>query len=312
MRVLVTGGMGYVGSVLVAQLRAAGHTPVIFDVRVPQDEPRSALRGDVRDVKAVARAVSDVDAVVHLAAVVGYPACARNPLEAEGVNVGGTEALARACAGRVPWVYLSTASVYGGLESVANEDATIAPRSVYAKTKAKAEAAALVAGAVCFRPVTAYGLSPAMRWDLLVHQMVRDACDRGAISVFEPEAVRGFISVDDLARACQFGLLQTTHLAGRVWNVGDPSLVFPKQVLAEQVARRTGARVVLVPGEDLEARRAPVSLDRFIAAGFTTESSWTQTLQAVVNQTYPDARGAAAELGGSAHKLLRLVPPYSS
>ena len=290
MRVLVTGGLGYVGSVLVAQLRAAGHIPVLFDIRALPGEDGSIIRGDVRDRQAVMRAVHAVDAVVHLAAIVGYPACARNPLEAEAVNVGGTEAVAWACAGRVPWVYLSTASVYGGLESGANEDAPIAPRSVYAQTKAHAEDAARAAGAVCLRPVTAYGLSPVMRWDLLVHQMVREACDRGVISVFEPEAVRGGIAVDDVARACQFSLEQSAQLAGRAWNVGDPTTVFMKQELAEKIAGRTGARVVIVPGEDQEARRAPVSVERFLSAGFVPTSSWANTLQLLIAEVLPVGR----------------------
>ena len=221
MHVLVTGAAGYVGSVLVDVLLRAGHQVRGVDALAHGPAPSLLLawgedefefvRADVTDADAMGSAVVDVDAVVHLAAIVGDPACAREPELAKAINVGATRALVRAARDRDVgrFVFASTCSNYGKLDdpnAFATEDWPLRPVSLYAETKVEAELDVLEQSAdgfetCCLRLATVYGVSPRMRFDLTVNEFTRDVLLAGDLVVYGEQFWRPYVHVRDAAAA---------------------------------------------------------------------------------------------------------------
>ena len=256
---LVTGGAGYVGSTLVADLLAAGrHVRVLDSVAVGDGrsllqfwaDPRfEFIRGDVRDPGLRTAVLEDVDAVVHLAAVVGDPACKREPEQAREVNLEATRSLLAAsrAAGVSRFLFASTCSNYGKMEDGAgyvSEDWDLRPVSLYAETKVAAELEVLDAtddgfATTCLRFATVYGTSPRMRFDLTVNEFTRDAFVNGELVVYGEQFWRPYIHVRDAARAIVTVLdAQAEGVSGDVFNVGNTQENYRKQDLVELLLER--------------------------------------------------------------------------
>jgi nucleoside-diphosphate-sugar epimerase len=280
--ILVTGGAGYVGSVLVPVLLAHGHR-----VRVLDDLQRgghgllqccphpdfSFLKGGLCDEEALAQALEGVDAVVHLAAVVGYPACDRDPDLAIETNVSGTKLLTELRRPDQRVVFASTGSVYGSLHgALCTEETPLSPISLYASTKAEAEELVLRSGnAVAFRYATAFGVSPQMRFDLLPNDFVNQAVTRGCLTVYQASFRRSFIHVRDMAESVLFALSHWASLADDVYNVGDESMNITKAELARLVRLRLEYRLAFEDFDaDLDRRDYDVSYRKIRDKGFTT------------------------------------------
>jgi nucleoside-diphosphate-sugar epimerase len=238
MKVLVTGAAGYIGAATVARLLDAGHTVAGLDclrfggtalLGSYLTGRFSLTRGDIRDRGLVARVLADTDAVIHLAGIVGDPACAAEPDLARVVNLDATVALHEAArrAGVARFVFASTCSVYGHCPDPADEVAPLHPLSLYAHTKVDAEARLLGAAPVgmattVLRFATVYGLAPRMRFDLVVNTWVAHALTTGRVQVFTPAAWRPLIHVVDVADAIT-SVVQAPAAAvgGQVFNVGS-------------------------------------------------------------------------------------------
>lgn len=280
MKVLVTGGAGYVGCVLVQELLAAGHAVRVFDnLRKGGDgllpllaNPRLELaRGDVRDAAALRAAMADAEAVIHLAAVVGYPACHRDPWQAREVNVDGTLNVIAARSDSQLIIYPSSLSNYGSVPGgICTEEMEPQPITLYGITKLEAERQVLAAGnAVVLRPATAFGLSPRMRLDLLFNDFVYRALKERQLTVYQPQFMRAFIHVRDFARALLFALENAGRMLNQVYNLGDESLNLTKGELARRVAERTGCHLQFSEtGEDPDKRDYRVDFSKLRAAGF--------------------------------------------
>jgi nucleoside-diphosphate-sugar epimerase len=274
MQLLVTGGAGYVGSTLTGALLAAGHR-----VRVLDDLARGGgallsfwshpgfefLRGDVRDAARTERAVAGVDAVVHLAAIVGDPACAREPELARSVNLDATLALLERAqrAGAQRFVFASTCSNYGRMDDPSrfmSETSELRPVSLYAETKVEAERAVLGSGSADFcatvlRLSTVYGVSPRMRFDLTVNEFTAEMLVRSRLLVYGEQFWRPYVHVRDVARAVLAVLAAApTTVSGEVFNVGDDSQNFRKQDLVAMIQKRLPDAVVEYVKRDEDPR----------------------------------------------------------
>lgn len=196
MRILVTGGAGYVGSVMVPMLLEHGHKVRVFDSLkfggqglLPCTSSRDfeLVKGDVCDENAFGKAADGMDAVIHLAAIVGYPACKKEPQVAHSTNVEGTANLLKLRRRDQKILFASTGSIYGSIpDYVCNEDSPRSPITLYGETKAKAEEAILSAGnSVAYRFATAFGVSNRMRLDLMPNDFTYQAVKNRNLIVYE-------------------------------------------------------------------------------------------------------------------------------
>jgi nucleoside-diphosphate-sugar epimerase len=255
--VLVTGGAGYVGSVVVEALLARGHRVRVLDALlhggVSSLMPSWGVsrfefaRGDIRDRSARAWAVENVDAIVHLAAIVGDPACARQPELARAVNLDATRALLEDAdrAGASRFVFASTCSNYGKMDgdALVDEAVELRPISLYAQTKVAGEHEVLNRprrlAPTCLRFATVYGTSPRMRFDLTVNEFTRDLAIKGELVVFGEQFWRPYIHVRDAARAIAHVLdAPAAAVAGEVYNVGDTSENYRKRDIVALLRKR--------------------------------------------------------------------------
>src|ERR1700678_1517882 len=231
MNVLITGGAGYIGSTLGPLLLSAGHQVRVLDDLAHGGESLLGIwchagfefiRGDIRDPAMLRNAVSGRDAVVHLAAVVGDPACSRQPERARTTNLDASLALIeesqRAGVGR--FIFASTCSNYGKMkepDQYVDEASEISPISLYAETKVAVETALLQSGCDnhwCPTPLrfsTVYGVSPRMRFDLTVNEFTMEMLTKKHLKVFGEQFWRPYIHVHDAARPIQFSLSSPTE-----------------------------------------------------------------------------------------------------
>lgn len=242
MKILVSGGAGYIGSVLTSCLLHAGHSVRVLDallfggealLNVCHEPNFDFVRGDIRNADLVTQALEGVDAVVHLAAIVGEPACNKYPDLARATNLDATICLVDLAKGKgvSRFIFTSTCSNYGisDTSSLADEQAPLNPISLYSETKVAAEkyvmgVASDAFSATVLRLATAYGLSSRMRFDLLVNELVRDAVSRKWVVMYGPQSWRPFAHVKDIARAFQAVLEAPPQVvSGTVFNVGADS-----------------------------------------------------------------------------------------
>ena len=294
-RVLVTGGAGYLGSTLVAELLDQGRTVCVLDslavgtgsslLHLWGREGFDFVAGDVRDEAARLAALDGVDAVVHLAAVVGDPACARDPETARVVNLDATRALlgeAKAC-GVGRFVFASTCSNYGRLvdgDAFATETWDLSPVSLYAETKVAAELDVLAAAGsdfapTCLRFATVYGTSPRMRFDLTVNEFSRDALLVEELVVYGEQFWRPYVHVRAAARAIAVVLSAPSDaVAGEVFNVGDTGENFRKKDLVEFLVERLPETRVEFVARSEDPRDYRVSFEKInTSLGFAV--SWS-------------------------------------
>ena len=280
---LVTGGAGYVGSIVVDELLARGHRVRVVDSLLHGSVPSLLLawgkedfefvRGDVRDRSLMAEALKDVDKVVHLAAIVGDPACSREPDLAREVNQGATIALledARSAAGVERFIFASTCSNYGKLEgdTYATEEFVLAPVSLYAETKVAAELQVLAAAngklaPTCLRLATVFGTSPRMRFDLTVNEFTRDVALDKDLVVYGEQFWRPYVHVRDAARAVATVLdAPREQVSGEVFNVGDTDENYRKLDIVGLLQERFPEARVDYVHKDEDPRDYRVSFDK--------------------------------------------------
>ncbi len=237
-RVLVTGGAGYIGSALLPLLLEKGYQVRILDLLIFGKEPiqpwlthphLELIRGDFRQTDVVLRAMQDVDAVIHLGAIVGDPACDLDDKITLEVNLMATKMIADIAKSYQVghFIFASTCSVYGASDQILDEHSEMKPVTLYARTKAAAEKTLLAMGDDRFCPVvlrfsTVYGLSGRYRFDLVINLLTAKAMIDGEITVFGGNQWRAFVHVEDAARSI-IEVLGSPHEAvrGEVFNVGS-------------------------------------------------------------------------------------------
>lgn len=293
-RVLVTGGAGYVGATVCDELLRGGREVRVLDNLLHGQEDVVAglesrgvevMRGDVRDAAPRRAALEGADAVVHLAAIVGDPACGRDPEESNAVNVEGTRALVADAdaAGVGRFVFASTCSNYGRMDDPTvpiTEDGVLAPVSLYAEQKVGMEQALLGGGHTSIRPTclrfaTVYGVAQRMRFDLTVNEFTRDLWADRELEVFGEQFWRPYIHVRDAARAVRTVLdAPEGTVSGQVFNAGRSGENYRKLDLVEQIRLKVDRGKVSFVRRDEDPRDYKVSFDKIRATlGFETEST---------------------------------------
>jgi nucleoside-diphosphate-sugar epimerase len=293
-KVLITGGAGYVGSVVTGAFLDTGHQVTVLDSLVDGGQGLLGYagspdfqfqRGDVRDERAIRAAMAGQDVIVHLAAVVGFGACNADPRRAESINVEGTRTLLAARDPEQFFLYASTGSVYGAVrEGLCHEGLDPQPLSVYGRTKLQAERLVVeAANCTAYRFATAFGMSPRMRVDLLVNGFVYDARLRGYVVIYDGAARRTFIHVRDMARAFLFAIEHAGEMDGQVYNCGAESLNHTKDEIVELLRERLRFEVFHGPvGADEDQRDYAVSYAKIEALGYRASVTMAEGLDELV------------------------------
>ena len=287
MRILVTGAAGYVGSVLTADLLSAGHEVTALDdlssgsssLALFSSHPAfSFMKADAGDEGALKAALSVVDAVMPLAAVVGMAACDKDPNRARQVNLDAIHLLMRLRSKNQRVVFPTTNSAYGTRVEVCTEETPIRPLSLYARLKAEAEKIVLDAeNTVSLRLATVFGYSPRMRFDLLVNDFVWRLMRERELRIYEPAAMRNFISVHDVSSAFRFMIewVGWSEVVG-LFNLGNDAINTSKLDLAQRVASHLHvpfAAIRPADGSDADLRNYVVSSEKLSKVGFTAKIS---------------------------------------
>jgi nucleoside-diphosphate-sugar epimerase len=296
MKILITGGAGYIGSVLTPHLLQEGHEVTVLDtfcfgqnslLDCCKSDAFQVVRGDCRDESVVKPLVAKADAIIPLAAIVGAPMCKNDQVGARTINQEAVEMLCR-LASPSQWLLMPvTNSGYGIGEKgkFCTEDSPLRPISLYGTTKVAAEQAVLNhPNSLTFRLATVFGMSPRMRVDLLVNDFVHRAVTDRAVVIFEGHFKRNYIHIQDVARVFAFALKNFERMKGKPYNVGLEDANLSKLELCAVIKKHIPAFTFLEApvGEDPDKRDYIVSNQRLLATGFTPEWSLDRGIKELI------------------------------
>ena len=295
-KILITGGAGYIGSVLVPMLLRSGCDVTVLDSFLYRQSSLLAccaepsfhvIRGDCRSRETLLRALDEKDFILPLAAIVGFPACDRDETAARSVNLEAVELLLRLRAPEQRIIFPCTNSGYGlGIgQEFCTEESPISPISLYGKTKMAAEAAVLQAGnSAAFRFATLFGASPRMRTDLLVNDFVYRAVFDRALVVFEGQFKRNFLHVRDAARAFMFAMEHFGEMEGQTFNCGLSDANLSKLELCAEIKKQIPAFTYIEApvGTDPDQRDYVVSNAKIESLGYRPQYSLQQGIAELI------------------------------
>jgi nucleoside-diphosphate-sugar epimerase len=285
LNIFVTGGAGYLGSVLVPSLLQAGHSVTVLDnfmfgqtslAECCGYDTFEVVRGDSRDEALVKKLLAKADAVIPLAALVGAPLCKSDPLGTKTINQDAVEMLCRLAspAQRILMPVTNSGYGIGEKDKYCTEDSPLNPISIYGVTKVAAETAVLQReNSATFRLATVFGMASRMRTDLLVNDFVYRAVHDRAVVIFEGHFKRNYIHIRDVARVFLFALENFDKMRGKPYNVGLDEANLSKIELCQVIQKHLPQFVyVEAPiGEDPDKRDYIVSNARLASTGFRTE-----------------------------------------
>jgi nucleoside-diphosphate-sugar epimerase len=289
MKILVTGGCGFVGTVLTQQLLLDGHQLTVVDTQwfgnfLESHPLLTVLKQDVRDVDAIP--LKGVEAVLHLANIANDPGVELNPTLSWEVNVLASQQLAdRAVrAGVKQFIYASSGSVYGVKDDPqVTEDLELVPISAYNKTKMVAERVLLSYSdsmqVHCIRPATVCGYSPRMRLDVSVNMLTMQALKNGRMTVFGGDQTRPNIHIRDMVNVYRH-FLQRPNLPSGCYNAGFENISIME--IARQVAAKVPAEIVVSPSNDPRSYRQ--NSDKLMATGFVQQASVATAIADVIEK----------------------------
>jgi len=296
MRILVTGGAGYIGSVLTGGFLRAGHRVTVVDKLVHGvhglyqycgNPAFDFVFGDVRDERLMRPLVESHDVLVPLAAIVGMPACDRDPITAQTTNYDAIALLSRLRSKQQAVIYPCTNSGYGTKSGdvYCTEETPLEPVSLYGRSKVEAERLLLDAGSsVTLRLATVFGVSPRMRLDLLVNDFTFRALRDRVLVLYEPHFKRNYLHIEDVARAFLHVLDHWDAMCGEAYNVGLEDANLSKRELAERIREHVPALYIheAEVGKDPDRRNYIVSNEKIRKAGFVAERTLDEGIRALM------------------------------
>ena len=281
MKVLITGGAGYIGSELTQYFLDDGHEVVVYDrlmygpdslLRYTIHPNFTFVKGDVRDTSSLLKYITNADIIIPLAALVGFPLCRDNPREAEEVNHKVNAWIARNKSNEQIVIYPCTNSGYGVGEQgkFCTEESPLKPISLYGQTKVAAEKEYQnVENHVTFRLATVFGPSSRMRTDLLVNNFVLKALREKILVLYEHEYMRNYVHLHDMCRSFKFVIDNWDHCKNETYNVGNDAINMNKLHLAEKIKEQVPLEIIFAEfTQDLDKRDYIVSSQKFYDKGF--------------------------------------------
>ncbi len=285
MKILVTGPAGYIGSKLVPMLLNDGHDVIGFDnltfgyhTLIPYLGKKNFkfIFGDVTKLNDHKDLFENLDGIIHLAAIVGFPACHKNPELANEVNLIATKNIVDKKKPETFMIYASTCSNYGhrGTNLPCDENAPLQPLTEYGVTKTESEKYVLSKkNTTALRIATAFGMSPRLRLDLLLNNFVIKAITEKKIDIYESFHRRSFIHVHDIARSFCFAIKNLAEMKGRAFNAGSKKLNYTKLDLAKTVKKHVECEIIEGKGSDSDQRDYVIDFSRISNLGFECEIS---------------------------------------
>lgn len=306
--ILITGGAGYIGSVLTEVLLQRGFSVTVIDTFMENVSSLShavsnpkfrAIRADVLDFENIKDYIKSSDVIIPLAALVGAPICARHSTIAELLNYDAVKKIADIVTPEQLLIYPNTNSGYGVMldgEAFCTEESPLNPISIYGETKVRAERDVLEKNGVAFRLATVFGSSYRMRIDLLVNDFVWRAHKDGSIVLFESHFRRNFIHVRDVAKAFLHAIENHSSMRGNVYNLGLSSANLTKLQLCNQIKEFYPSLTVIEAeiGEDPDKRDYLVSNEKLEKTGWKPDfsiSDGIRELQQFYNTFKPNVAG---------------------
>jgi len=281
--ILVTGGAGYLGSIMVPELLKAGHKVTVLDnfmygqnslAHVCHDSNFNVIRGDIRTKDKIALLLKNIEIIIPLAALVGAPLCDSTPIGAKTVNHDSMLTLFNLAGSDQHILMPTTNSAYGtGDESnYCTEKSKLRPISSYAKEKVNVEMALMKRrNSISFRLATVFGMSPRMRIDLLVNDFTYRAVHDGFIILFESHFKRNFIHIRDVTRTFLHAIDNFENMKGQIYNVGLSDANLSKKELCEKIQQYVPNFIFqeAAIGKDPDQRNYIVSNKKIEDTGFS-------------------------------------------
>lgn len=285
MKILVTGGAGYLGSVMVPNLLKQGYQVTVLDnfmyrqnslIDCCSSQNFNIVRADCRDAAKLEPLLKNADVIIPLAAIVGAPLCDMDRESAYSINVGAVKTLAKLASKNQIIIYPTTNSGYGigEKDKFCTEETPLNPISFYGSSKAEAEKIILDRGnSITFRLATAFGASARMRLDLLVNDFVYRAVADRTLVLFEGHFRRNYIHVQDIARAFIHAIKNFEKMNGKAYNLGLEEANLTKIELCQAIQKLVPGFVFMEApiGEDPDKRDYLVSNKRILSTGFVPE-----------------------------------------
>lgn len=313
--ILITGGAGYLGSVLVPSLMAAGHNVMVVDNfmygqqslnHLCGDEHFGVVKGDARDMRVIKPFLGWTHVFIPLAAIVGMPACDADVVAANSTNTWAVRDTLALLSPEQRVIIPTTNSGYGigkktadGKHVPCTEEDELKPISTYGTSKVAAENAVLDRGnSISFRLATVFGMSPRMRLDLLVNDFVHRAMTDKSLTLFEPHFKRNFLHVRDVAGVFKYGLANFESMRSMAFNVGLSDANLSKWELCEVIAKHVPGFTFYVgsTGSDPDKRDYEVSNARLENVGFFPQWSLDQGIKELLKGLSMIGRGQYANV----------------
>ena len=295
-KILVTGGAGYIGSVMVPMLLEEGHTVTVVDnfmygqtslLDCCHRPSLTVVRGDARDERLMRPLIAQADVILPLACLTGAPLCEKDPVQATQVNLDAVRNVTKWRSPSQRVIFPTTNSGYGVGEKgiFCTEETPLRPISTYGRLKVDAEKAVLDAGnSVTFRLATAFGVSPRMRLDLLVNDFVYRAVTDGFLVLFQADFKRNYIHVRDISRAFMHAMKNFEKMKGQAYNVGLSDANLSKRELCEEIKKQVPKFYFIeaAVGEDPDKRNYIVSNEKIEKSGFKPEVSLQEGIRGLI------------------------------